>query len=138
MSAKNRLKKPEPERGKHIAPPVAKAPQVGDYPVFCFRFLQPNFGISDCSQEEQQALIQQLGALSQMTWQEIYQAPRHGLGTEKIAQSAIRPPLPLVLTEDIGLIAFRFSGVKPMVGFRDTNVFRLLWLDHSRTVYNHG
>ena len=83
-------------------------------------------------------MIQQIGLLSRMTWQEIYQAPRHGLGAEKIAQSAIRPALPSLLTEDIGLIALRFSGRKPMVGFRDTNVFRLLWLDHDFSVYDHG
>lgn len=72
-----------------------------------------------------------------MTWIQIRGAHRHGLGTEKIEKSAIKVPIPTVVTEDVSLLAFRFSGKAPMVGFRERDVFHVLWFDRDYSLYKH-
>ena len=43
------------------------------------------------------------------------------------------------LTEDVQrLIAFRFAGNAPMVGYRVQAIFYILWLDRDFTLYDHG
>jgi hypothetical protein len=42
------------------------------------------------------------------------------------------------VTEEVNLIAFRFDGKKPMVGYRDGVTFYVLFLDRSFTLYDHG
>jgi len=76
-------------------------------------------------------------SLSQLTWSEIRKAPRGGLGYEKIAPTAIRPAIPEEAREE-NIIAFRFSGKAPMVGFKKAATFYILWLDRGFEVYNHG
>jgi hypothetical protein len=65
------------------------------------------------------------------------QADRHSIGTEKIDRSSIRPAIPPSVTEDVTLLAMRFNGLKPMVGYRDGRVFYVLFLDRDYTVYPH-
>ena len=107
------------------------------HPVFCFRHLQCGHDVEDCQPEDQQNLIKRLRMLSKMEWTQIEQAPRHGLGKENIAKTSINPALPTVITDDVKLWALRFSGPKPMVGFRSGPVFHVVWLDHNFSVYPH-
>ena len=72
-----------------------------------------------------------------MTWNDIINAPRHGLGQEKIAQNAIKAPLPSHITPDTQLIALRFAGKAPMIGRRDGRIFIIYWLDHNFSLYKH-
>ena len=63
---------------------------------------------------------------------------RHGLGYEKIAINSINVQIRKFITEDQNnLIAFRFNGLKSMVGYRYRNVFYVLWFDHDFSVYDH-
>jgi hypothetical protein len=135
-----KIRKPQPKQGQHIKSPSTSdiISESHEYPVFCLRFLQQNYGIRDCQDEDRIAFASKLEILSKMRWQEIYQAPRHGLGSEKIAQESIKVSLPNFLTQETNLIALRFSGRKPMVGFREGNIFRILWLDHDFSLYDHG
>ncbi len=74
-----------------------------------------------------------------LTWNEIHKSNRHGLGYEKIPVSSIKVTLPKFITDDqTHLLAFRFNGLKPMVGYRTKNVFYVLWFDHDFSLYNHG
>ncbi|WP_300674673.1 hypothetical protein [Desulfoluna sp.] len=64
--------------------------------------------------------------------------PRHGMGYEKIATSSLNTELPAHLSgQDVNLIAFRFNGKAPMVGYRDKSVFHILWVDRDFTLYDH-
>jgi hypothetical protein len=38
----------------------------------------------------------------------------------------------------VDLIAFRFSGLKAMIGYRDEAIFPIVWLDQSFEVYDRG
>lgn len=47
--------------------------------------------------------------------------------------------MPEFITEDkANLLAFRFSGKKPMVGYRIRNIFYVLWFDAAFELYDHG
>jgi len=118
--------------------PDGKVPSELSWPIFCLRYLQRGYDVDDLSPDDQRGLIRRLRILSQLEWSEIEQSPRHGVGKENIDQIAIRQPLPSVVTKDITLWAFRFSGKKPMVGFRSGAVFHILWMDHDFSVYQHS
>lgn len=70
-----------------------------------------------------------------MTWGEILRADRHGLGTEKISESAINAALPDMV--GVQYLALRYNGKRPMVGYRQKNIFFVLWFDHDFTLYDH-
>jgi len=72
-----------------------------------------------------------------MSWAQINQAPRHGLGYEKISHTSIKAAIPPHITEDVNFLAFRFSGKAPMVGYRKQEVFYIVWLDRNFTLYDH-
>ena len=136
----SRIRKPRAETGLRISTPSSdqEIPDDRQPPVFCFRFLQKAFCVSDCQQEEKAALADKLHQMSQLTWEQLRQAGRMGQGYEIISRSAIQAPVPGNLTEDVRLLAFRFYGKAPMVGYRARRVFHVLWLDRGCTLYNHG
>ena len=73
-----------------------------------------------------------------LTWNEIKRAGRHGLGTEKISKDAIKEATPKFITEEIDTyLVFRYNGLKPMVGYRQRDVFYILWFDSDFTLYDH-
>lgn len=92
----------------------------------------------DCQTDEKAALADRLHEMSQLTWEQLRQAPKHGQGYEKISRDAIRPSVPAQVTPDVNLIAFRFCGKAPVVGYRNRRIFHVLWLDRAFTLYNHG
>lgn len=130
---------PNPAKfGKTVTPPQPlNANKLA--PVFSFEFMRPNTGysVTCCNEEHRAALAAKLFTLSQMTWQEIQNAPRHGLGSEKIARTSLKIALPGRVPEDAELIALRYHAKSPAIGFRDDRVFYILFLDHSFTAYDH-
>ena len=136
---KNRpLRLPEPNSGKHIKP-KAVIEETSDQrsPVFSLQYLQNGYSLAECDKEEAAAFAQMLGKLSQMKWADIKTSSRHGLGFEKIARNALKVSIPNHVTEDVNFIAFRFSGMKPMVGYREGVIFHILWLDRLFSLYDH-
>jgi hypothetical protein len=94
---------------------------------------------TDCTQDELCALVDRLRLLTSMTWQQVNQAPRHGLGYEKIGRDQIRAEcLPVSLTPDVTILAFRFCAKAPMLCFRRDAVLHVLWLDRDFSSYDHG
>ena len=74
-----------------------------------------------------------------MSWAAINQAPRHGLGYEKIDRASIRTAIPSHLKEDVNFfLAFRFFDKAPMVGYRKEEIFYALWLDREFKLYKHS
>lgn len=101
--------------------------QAGDY---CFSSMS-----TDCKAFFGDAIFRR----RTLTWSEIKQAGRHGLGFEKIAKSSIKAPIPAFIKDDVDhFLAFRFNGMRPMVGFRQRDIFYVLWFDHNFTLYPHG
>lgn len=107
--------------------------------MFCLQHCRcKGYSLPDCERDERAAFASTLDRLSQLTWNQIRNAPRHGSGSEKIARGAIRAAIPPSVKEDASLLALRFDGMKPMVGYKDGRVFHILWLDRDFTLYDHG
>lgn len=134
-----RIKQPTLDTGARVgvSPEFAEQPEQRP-PEFSFRYVQRSHCVSACERDEKAALVDKLHRLSSLTWAQLKQQPRHGLGFEKISRDSIRVPAPAHVTPDVDLIAFRFSGMKPMVGYRREATFFILWLDRDFTLYDHG
>lgn len=107
-------------------------------PKFSFEKMAISHGIAKCEREEKAALADTLGVLGQMTWAEIMQASRHGSGCEIIDRDIIKAPGKDRITPDCNILAFRFSAMKPMIGYRLDETFYVVWLDRAMNVYDHG
>ncbi len=106
------------------------------HPAFCFRHIDRHYDIKGCTPEERAALATTFFTLGQLPWKEIFRADRHGCGFEKIDPENIRRPIPTAV-EGRNIIAFRFHGKAPMVGFKDGKVFHVVWLDRDFSLYKH-
>jgi hypothetical protein len=139
---RRQLKAPAAERGANIkTPEQGELPPQQRKPKFSLEFLSKAYCLSSCEQQEKAAFADAIFTLTQLTWAQIGQAPRHGLGFEKIARSAITgssAAIPSVVTDDVNIIAFRFFGKAPMVGFRREDTFYVVWLDRAFSLYDHG
>lgn len=135
------IKHPPTKGGAKIKTPVfgGVTSRDSESPIFCLRHLAAGWGVSDCERDDRAAFASTLEKLSKLTWQEIKGAPRHGVGTEKIAADSINAGIPISITEDVQFLAFRFNGKKSMVGFRGaaSAVFHIVWIDHDFTLYKH-
>jgi hypothetical protein len=141
MKKTKRLKASQPQKGKRIKPPESsknEVPAQQRKPLFSFQNVQKNYCISLCDLEDRAQLALTLLNLSQLTWAQLHQAGRLKLGYEIISRKSISGRLPPCIKEDTNLIAFRFSGMKPMVGYRENEVFNVVWLDRDFTLYDHG
>jgi hypothetical protein len=133
-----RIKKQKPKQGN-----LVKSVEPIDYdqkpPIFSLEKLQPGkYCLSELAQEDKAMFADAIYRRKSLTWNEIKRADRHGLGTEKIAKDAIKAPTPRFITEDMdSYLVFRFHGLKPMVGYRQREVFYVLWFDSDFTLYNH-
>lgn len=132
------LRGPKPVGGKRIIAVPAAAPLNMDKepPAFCLRYIVPKYCLTLCNDEQKVAFAQRLYELSRLTWVELRNAGKKG-GTEVLPQSVIREAIPNCITPDLKLIAFRFWGKAPMVGFRDGRTFYIVWLDTKFTLYDH-
>jgi hypothetical protein len=139
MGDKFSIKKPKVKEGKNFtAKNDAPTYSQFDYPIFCFKYLhQGEFGVESCEVHDQAALLKRLNKLSQMSWQQINTAQRHGLGWEKICQSSVKAGIPGHITPDVDFLAFRFSGLAPFIGYRNLAVFHILFIDSKFNLYNH-
>ncbi|MBR1735378.1 MAG: hypothetical protein IJ730_08110 [Alphaproteobacteria bacterium] len=107
--------------------------------VFSFKFMvRDEYSLFSCSQEEKNAFLKTMEKLSQLTWENVMSINRHKLGCEHISQKSIKTPIPSYITPDTQLIAFRFSGKKAMVGFRNRDTFYIIWFDKDFSLYKHG
>ena len=68
-------------------------------------------------------------------WSQLETMPHGGLGCEVI-RHGLRVTLPSS-AEGRSILSFRFSGKKAMVGFRERDVFYILWFDRDFSVYSH-
>lgn len=133
-----KIKSPDLSQGNKVTAPSSTTGSTNKLkPVFSFEHLVSSHSVEACEHEDRAALAVQLSKIGTLTWGEIQNAHRHGLGTEKISRDAIKVALPSTVTPDVNLIAFRFNGKKPMIGFRSGQIFYILLLDRDFNCYNH-
>jgi len=139
----NRIKKqPGSESSRIKSHDSKKDTADSSPPIFSLHHLSKDYCLSNCVADEKIAFADTLFKLSRLSWSDLRQAPRHGLGYEKISRSSFKnsKSIPNHVTEDVNIIAFRFSGKKAMVGYRDPierKLFHIVWLDREFSLYNH-
>lgn len=69
-----------------------------------------------------------------MTWQEVQNADRHGLGSEKIGKHQIKEPLP---SSNEYALSFRYEAKKCFIGERDNQILNVFYIDPSFNIYKH-
>lgn len=140
MSNKNRFKDPSKEKGKKVSLPqdTKETPPEQLPPIFSLCHLDGDYCLTKCEKDDQAAFALKIHKLSKLTWSQIQSEHRHKLGYEKIPRHSLKASIPRFITEDVNLIAFRFSGKKPMVGYREKTIFYVIWLDRNFTLYDHG
>lgn len=108
-------------------------------PIFSFEKMRDRSGhsVNCCGRDDQAALARQMYALSQLTWDEIKKAPKHGLGSETISNTALKVALPSSITPDVTLLAFRYNAKAPFLGYREGRIFYVLLIDHNFGCYKH-
>ena len=111
-----------------------------EHPVFCFKYLDRDYGLGKCTEDEKAALIDTISKISSMTWKQMRQTQRHGIGGgEKIPKKQIKRPLPSFITPDVDfLLAYRFSGNKPFLGHQHQFVLHVIFIDRDFTLYDHN
>lgn len=135
-----KIKNPhQPNQGKHIKVTTTVEVENFEHPIFCYRHLHKDYCLDQCDQEEKKSLIEKFVKLSQLTWRQIDQAPRHGLGYEKISIDSLKTKCPPFITEEVKhLIAFRYQGLKPFLGHRNRFILHVIFIDRDFSLYNHG
>lgn len=83
--------------------------------------------------------LSHLQKFSTMTWQAIYGSPRHGLGTETLPVSSIRPQIFGIPNEIQKLLVLRATGDNhPFLGYRDKDTFQVVFIEAEfGDVYKH-
>ena len=113
----------------------------------------PRYCASECETNEMRALFRKLRSWSTMSWQQLIQAPREGLGLETIADESLRrPPPPRSLrlravscpgrlrpgVPDQRVLSFRVHGIVRMLGCRDGQTLHVFAFDRNGDWYDHG
>lgn len=107
--------------------------------VFSFQHIHEKYCITKCETKEQVSFLEKVKRLGKLTWQDCRDAGnKHGLGYEKIKTINVAIPQSLLGKDDITFIAFRFFDRKPMVGYREKEIFHIIWFDRDFDVYDHG
>ena len=106
MPPKKHIRSPQPGNvGERIKPRESGSGSSDVLaPIFCLRHVAHGWGVDACEREDQAAFALTLQRLARLTWQQIRTAPRHGVGTEKIARTALRAGVPATITDDVDFL----------------------------------
>jgi hypothetical protein len=128
-----------PEKGSKVrAHPSSQKLSGQEYLSVSLRHLKSSHCLTHCTQEEVLSFADKVRVLTQKSWLELGQSHRHGIGYEKIDRNSLTVAVPNHVTPEVNIIAFRFAGMKPMVGYKDKETFFVLWFDREFRVYDHG
>ena len=141
MSSKR--KGSRPSRGKPSAPDqdvlASLRGQKDEYPLLSMRFLQKDWGFSPLDDSMRLAFLEKWHKRSSFTWKELAQHQGHGLGSEFIPSSQIKPAIPRQFQDVEKFRVFRHQGNLPFVGWRDGAIFYLIWIEKEyNDLYNHS
>ena len=132
----SRIKRPHDKAAGKIA--TRENPGVSyqdDPPKFSLRYIQLDYCITRCEQDDQLQFIQSMLKRRDVPWKTLTVLPHEKLGCEIIR--SLNVPMP-ECAKGKSIISFRFSSKKAMVGFRERDVFYILWFDRDFSVYTHG
>jgi hypothetical protein len=109
-------------------------------PRFSFRDIvnDSKFSYNSLEREDKVNLINTLNMLGHLIWAQIHTQPRHKSGCEIIPRESLKFTLPGNVPEESNILAFRFSGMATMLGYRSTfGTFYILAFDTKFKAYKH-
>lgn len=110
-----------------------------DEPFFSFKYLQ-SVSFEDCMDAYfLKEFVFRLQKLSLLGWKQISVSKRHSFGMEKLPREIIKPQLPVEVTPETPLFAFRASGNNlPFIGIRKDNMFYIIFIETKfGDIYKH-
>ncbi|HEY3297297.1 MAG TPA: hypothetical protein VGK34_01475 [Armatimonadota bacterium] len=137
----NRIKRMPPVSGtgKIKDPSITKDRSDEDaHPVFSMIYVDDRYCITNCEAKDKVSFVNKLRMLSKLPWSDLRGGNKHGSSCEVIRRETLRVKVPPHITDDVTILAFRYSGKKAMVGYRDNATFHIVWFDDDYNVYNHG
>ncbi len=143
MGGKN--SKPRKRKGKGSArfkPPqnTQKVSHLKLKPKFTFEHIDKDYNLQSCSDIQKVKLISKLMKLGTLTWNELRQNRKHSFGCEVLSLKEKGISRPRFITEDMDdLTVFRFDGkTGRLCGIQVDEVFHVVFIDSSQTLYDHG
>jgi len=136
--AKGKIKTPKADKSSRLT--VIQPPNYDKLPpIFSLeKLVGDKYCFSNLNDTDKKQFAESIFKRKNLSWSDIKKANRHALGFEKISKDSIKGTKPSFITDDINeFLAFRFSGMKPMVGYRTQNIFYVLWFDLDYTLYKH-
>lgn len=68
---------------------------------------------------------------SVLSWKELAQHPKHGLGSELIPATAIIPRIPRQFKDVEKFRVYRHKGNLPFAGWKDGEVLYVIWIEKA-------
>jgi hypothetical protein len=137
MGDRTKRKGRAPDHVPTPRPAALPANSGSGYPILCLRHLQDEFGIDNLDPDHCREFLRKWHKRAVLTWTDLIQHPKHGLGSENLPKSKFKPAIPEQL-EQAKYMFFRHSGNMPFAGFRSGDVFHVLWIEAKyNTLYEH-
>lgn len=145
--AEKRLERKLKKQSKSLRDVFAQSPiqkpsnDDNDNLVFSFRDLQRDYDFEQacCDDQVRRDLLSSLRRLSRTTWDDLKTRDKKSGGSELINRSEIKASLPSFITDDYEkFIVIRFNSQNSrLIGYRQDNIFYILFIDVSLTLYDH-
>lgn len=130
--------KAEQRSGRFKTESVSKITFNQRKPKISFEFLNGDYCISKCQQNQKAEIIDSLHRISQHTWQEHHQIGKSG-GYEQLGRDQLRCKIPqegkFINTDKVTV--FHRKDKIPIVGFRVDDVFYVFCIDRDFSAYKH-
>lgn len=130
--------KAEQRSGRFKTESVGKITFNQRKPKISFEFLNGDYCISKCQQNQKAEIIDSLHRISQHTWQEHHQIGKSG-GYEQFGRDQLRCKIPheekFINTDKVTV--FHRKDKIPIVGFRVDDVFYVFCIDRDFSAYKH-
>lgn len=137
--SKQKPRQQPPKSSGQIKPPSLSTNH--QKPLFSFHYHGKDYCIDDCKPNEKAAFSEWMYKLSQFTWDDLATQPRTGIGYEHIDRKQFKVNPPKSLTEDVEkYTVFRFHNPSNgrIIGYRSGEIFHIIWIDCTSSIYNHG
>jgi hypothetical protein len=122
-----------------VSPPLQKAFDDNDGIVFSFQFLQKKYDLDNksLSKDNKIQLLKKLVGISKTSWSSLVLKDKKS-GFERLNKNAISS-LPSIITDDIDkLYVLRFASQEcRLIGFRQGNIYHILYIDPDLSLYKH-
>lgn len=127
-------------KSQKINTPARQVSFLCKKPKFSFEFLSGKYCISNCESREKAEVISTLHKLSKLSWREIYQLGKSGIGYEQFDLSQLHCSYPhdeTFLNLD-KITVFHKEQKIPIIGFKIEEVYYIFCIDRTFDAYDHG